>query len=253
MLTVNSEEIRKYKKYGFIKKKKFFNKKKISDLLKSIKKIKTKNTINKNIFRYFENSILNKNKKILVRSENFYRKDKNLTKIINDKGIKLIVKKLLKKNPILFKEKINFKPSGCTADTLHQDSQAGWYIFTKKFVNVLISIEKSTLKNGCLQFDISGNNCSKLIKKDMLPLKYNELKKPKFKSFELDVGDVIFFNSYIPHKSGPNKSKKSRIQIYLTYNSISAGNFRKRYISEKRKSFPPNNERIKGINYTFKI
>ena len=74
----------------------------------------------------------------------------------------------------------------------------------------------------------------------------------KFKSFELDVGDVIFFNSYIPHKSGPNKSKKSRIQIYLTYNSISAGNFRKRYISEKRKSFPPNNERIKGINYTFK-
>ena len=87
----------------------------------------------------------------------------------------------------------------------------------------------------------------------MSPLKYNELKKPRFKSFELDVGDVIFFNNYIPHKSKPNKSGKSRIQIYLTYNSSSAGNFRKKYISEKRKSFPPNNERLEGLKYNYKI
>jgi len=253
MFVIDNKEISTFNKFGFILRKNFFDKRQVSELLKSIKKLQSGKNLDKDILRYYENSILNRNKKILVRAENFYRKEQKLTKFINDQNIKSILKKILKKNPILFKEKINFKPSGCRADTLHQDSQAGWDKFTKNFINVLISIEKSTQKNGCLQFDISGNNCSKLVKKDMSPLKYNELKKPKFKSFELDVGDVIFFNNYIPHKSKPNKSGKSRIQIYLTYNSSSAGNFRKKYISEKRKSFPPNNERLEGLKYNYKI
>ena len=253
MYNLNTKDLKSFKKYGFFLKKKFFEKKEVSKFLKSIKKIQKGNNINKNILRYFEKSLLNQNKKILMRAENFYKKDKTLKKLINNKDINSSLKKLFNEKPILFKEKINFKPSGSRADALHQDSQAGWNKFSKKFVNILISIEKSDKKNGCLQFDVSGNNCSKLCKKDMSPLKYKELKKPKFKKFELSEGDIVFFNNYIPHKSMPNKSKKSRIQIYLTYNAYSAGDFRKKYIEEKRKSYPPNNERKQGLEYSYKI
>ena len=252
MYYLNNNDIRNFNKYGFFLKKKLFDKKEILKLQKSIKRIQKNKNNSNNIFKYYERSVVNK-KKILVRAENFYNKDKILTNLIKNKKLSLFLKKLFKGKPILFKEKINFKPSGCRADLLHQDSQAGWNKYSKKFVNVLVSIEKSDKKNGCLQFDISGNNCFKLVKKDMSPLKTRELINPKFKNFELSEGDTIFFNSYIPHKSKSNKSKRSRNQIYLTYNASSRGNFRKKYIEEKRKSFPPEHERIKGLKYTYKV
>ena len=157
-------------------------------------------------------------KNILIRAENFYNIDLNLTNIIKNKNIISILEKLFNDKAIIFKEKINYKPPGSRNDKLHQDSQAGWNKFTEKFISVLIPLEKSELNNGCLQFDISGNNHKKLVGKTFKKLKLNQLKKPKFKYFKLNIGDVIFFNNYIPHKSNFNKSKNSRIQIYLTYN-----------------------------------
>ena len=146
----------------------------------------------KNFYKYYEQSILDRKKSILVRVENFYKNNKLLTKVIEGKIINKILYNILKSKAVLFKEKINFKPSGCRADLLHQDSQAGWNRYTKDFVNVLISLEKSTHKNGCLIFDISGNNSRKLIKK-MEPLNKKELNKPKFKKLLLGAGDVVFF------------------------------------------------------------
>ena len=32
----------------------------------------------------------------------------------------------------------------------------------------------------------------------MSALTPNKLKKPKFEKFELDIGDIVFFNSYVP-------------------------------------------------------
>lgn len=247
------KNLENFKKKGFFIKKNFFTKKEISKFYNAINSIYKKKNINKNILRYFEPSIFNKNKEILIRAENFFKKDRVITELIYNKKINYYLKKLFNEKPILFKEKINFKPPGCRGELLHQDSQAGWNKFTDRFINVLISIEKSDVSNGCLQFDISGNNCSKLIKKKMSPLKLLELKKPKLENFEMMEGDVIFFNNYIPHKSLANKSKKSRMQVYLTYNAFSDGNFREEYFRQKRVSFPPNNERIKGIRYKYKV
>ena len=87
----------------------------------------------------------------------------------------------------------------------------------------------------------------------MKPLKYENLKKPKFKSFIMSPGDSVFFNNFIPHKSNSNKSRKSRIQVYLTFNKKSDGNFRLEYIRNKEVFYPPNNKRQKGINYTYKV
>lgn len=205
------------------------------------------------IMKYYEKSVLNKKKEILVRSEFFYDFHKNLKKFLDSKKIHIILKQLMRGKCILFKEKINYKPAGCRADKLHQDSQGGWNIYSKKFISLLISLEKSTKENACLEFDISGNNKSNKIGKDFQPLLLGSLKKPKFKKIPLNVGDVVFFNHYIPHKSKPNLSKKSRMQLYITYNLAKDGNFRKKYFREKRLSYPPNNERSPGLNFEYKI
>ena len=50
-----------------------------------------------------------------------------------------------------------------------------------------------------------------------------------------------------------NNSKKSRSQIYLTYNKEKDGKFRSKYISDKRKTFPPNDERLANKKYSYKV
>jgi ectoine hydroxylase-related dioxygenase (phytanoyl-CoA dioxygenase family) len=114
-------------------------------------------------------------------------------------------------------------------------------------------VEKSTINNGCLHIDISGNNCSKLMSKKMKPLKKKELKNPKFKKLLLGEGDLVFFNSYTPHYSYSNNSKKSRTQIYFKSNKSKDGKFRSKYIRDKRKTFPPNDERLVNKNYSYKV
>ena len=249
MLTKN--QIKFFKDYGYIAINNFFKKEEIEKCLNSAKKIQKSSE--KKIYKYFEKSFLNRKKNILIRAENFYNIDFNLTNIIKNENILKILEKLFNDKAILFKEKINYKPPGARNDKLHQDAQAGWNKFTEKFISVLIPLEKSQVSNGCLQFDISGNNHKKLVGKTFKALKLNELKKPKFKYFKFNIGDVIFFNNYIPHKSNFNKSKNSRIQIYLTYNKKKDGDFRKKYLSEKIISYPPNNMRKKGAKYSYKI
>ena len=251
MNIISQNEISQFDKKGFLIKKKFFKKKFIRKISDEINTIKSNDNLK--FDKYYGKSTVRKNKLILVRVENFFNKSEYLTKLIKNSSVNKILSKLFNSKPTLFKEKINFKPPGCGPDKLHQDSQAGWNKYTSDFINVLMSVEKSTSKNGCLYIDISGNNCKKLITKKMKPLKINELKNPKFKKLLLGEGDLVFFNSYTPHFSKSNKSKKGRSQIYLTYNKEKDGKFRSKYISDKRKSFPPNNERSSNKKYSYKV
>lgn len=251
MKTISQDEIYQFDTKGYLIKKNFIKKDIVKKILIEINSIKLNNKLN--VDKYFGKSIKQKNELILVRIENFYNKSKFLTRLIKDTSINKILSTLLRNKPTLFKEKINFKPPGCGPDKLHQDSQAGWNKYTKNFINVLLSVEKSTNNNGCLFIDISGNNCTKLASKKMKPLSVKELKNPNFKKLLLGEGDLVFFNSYTPHFSNSNKSKKSRIQIYLTYNKAKDGNFRSKYISDKRKTFPPNDERSSRKKYSYKV
>ncbi len=252
MQTVTKPEINQFINKGYLIKKKFFEKRYIKKILKETNILKLNNKGVK-VDKYYGTDFRNKKKSILVRIENFFNKSKDLTKLINDPSINKILFKFFKNKPILFKEKINFKPPGCGPDKLHQDSQAGWYKYAKNFINVLVSLEKSTNRNGCLYIDVSGNNCFKIVSKKMKPLKKKELKNPKFRKILLAEGDIIFFNSYTPHFSYSNNSKKSRTQIYITYNKEKDGKFRSKYIKDKRKSFPPNIERFPDKKYLYKV
>ena len=243
-----------YKKYGISIVRNFFKKSEIIKIKKYTDYIKFLKIKPNQVMKYYEKSVNKlKKKDVLIRAEYFYHYHNGLNKLLNSKKINNFLKFLTNSDCRIFKEKINYKPAGARSDKLHQDSQAGWNKFAKEFISVLISVQKSTKLNGCLEFDFSGNNCYKLISQEMKPLKIKQLYKPNFIPTELNVGDVVFFNSYIPHRSGPNLSNRDRCQIYVTYNKKNLGNLRDKYFSEKRKQYPPNNERDAINEYKYKV
>jgi ectoine hydroxylase-related dioxygenase (phytanoyl-CoA dioxygenase family) len=84
-------------------------------------------------------------------------------------------------------------------------------------------------------------------------LKINDLKKPKFKPLLLDVGDVVFFNGFVPHYSNNNLSNTDRTQMYITFNPKKQGNWREKYYKDKIKSYPPNSQNIKKTKQVYKV
>jgi ectoine hydroxylase-related dioxygenase (phytanoyl-CoA dioxygenase family) len=70
---------------------------------------------------------------------------------------------------------------------------------------------------------------------------------------QTDPGDVIFFDSFVPHASGPNRTAASRRILYVTYSRAGEGDHRTRYFADKRRDFPPDIEREPGRTYTFRV
>ena len=62
-----------------------------------------------------------------------------------------------------------------------------------------------------------------------------------------------FFDSYTPHRSGPNLTDKPRRVLYVTYNRLSEGEHRATYYADKRRSYPPDCEREPGKTYVFRV
>lgn len=248
-MSLSPEEIKIFKKYGVLKLKTKISGQKISLFKKDIKKLAKSENLN--IHKYYENSI--KNKKKLFRIENFLSEKNSISKFIKSNFLKNFLNTSLKKKFSLFKDKINLKPPGARQDRLHQDAQAGWLNYSKEFISFVISIDESSETNSNLIFDFSGNNNKKMIGKQFEKLKVKDLKKPIFRNMPLKEGEIVMFNEFIPHMSKENLSKKSRNQIYLTYCISSKKNLKKKYYSDKLKSYPPNQLRLKGNQYNYKI
>lgn len=66
-------------------------------------------------------------------------------------------------------------------------------------------------------------------------------------------GDVVFFDSYAPHRSQPNAHSAPRRVLYVTYNAASAGDQRARYYADKRESYPPDCERDPDREYVYRV
>jgi 2-aminoethylphosphonate dioxygenase len=66
-------------------------------------------------------------------------------------------------------------------------------------------------------------------------------------------GDVLFFDSYVPHASKPNLTGAPRRILYLTYNLAAHGDHRLQYFAEKRAAFPPDVERDGTKEYVFRV
>ena len=134
----------------------------------------------------------------------------------------------------------------------HQDQQAGWSRYAGIFVTALVTIDRATIENGCLEMG-DGARVTNLIGEEWRPLRAAEMKGFNLVPVPTEPGDVLFFDSYAPHASKPNMTDRPRRILYLTYNAASEGDHRARYFAEKRENFPPDVERRPGVEYKFRV
>ncbi len=201
---------------------------------------------------YFEDSLTQPGQRILSRIEKFADADMPFFELTQSRRMLDIVDALQGGPSVLFKEKINFKMPGSGGFEPHQDIQPGWDDYAPYFVSVAIAVDDNTIENGCLEL-AAGHHQRGWIGEPMKPLSAEQLTGIVFKPFPMQAGDVAFLDVFAPHRSAPNQTDSPRRTLYLTYNRKSDGDHRDRYFADKRRSFPPDNERMSGKAYAYKV
>ena len=249
---LNDYQIKKFKEDGFVLIRNLFDKSEIKRILKFTKELQKSPEVSGKEWKFFEKSKLNKNEKVLARIENFCKFHKEFNDLCTKSRIMDCVKNCLGEEGVLFKDKINFKMPGGSGFKPHQDSQAGWDDYAKFYLTAMVSIDESTIRNGCLEF-APGHNQSGLIGKLWKPLSDKDMKNMKFIPIETKPGDAVFFDCYAPHRSEPNLTNKPRRILYLTYNKLSDGSYKDKYYKDKYKNYPPDIDRDPNKDYDFKV
>jgi 2-aminoethylphosphonate dioxygenase len=195
--------------------------------------------------KYFEG----KDRK-LSRIEYMFDFDEDL-KEIEETILRPIVEKYFGEKANLFKEKINFKFPGGGAFDPHQDFPAWNDLPPTEYITIGIPLDPMTKENGCLNF-APGIGLDKHIyhqgEKNEIPEEI--LKSWKWTPVLCGPGDIIVFNSFVPHYSDANKTLKPRRIYYFTYNKASEGDLRNDYFNNKRKLFPQDCEKVSGRDYS---
>jgi len=164
-----------------------------------------------------------------------------------------LVSQLFGESAVLYKEKINFKLPGGEGFEPHQDHAAGWWQYGHTIhISVLVTIDPATKENGCLEV-VAGEHKNGLLGPEYKGVPQEFVDRFEWLPCETKPGDIVFFDSFVPHRSAPNLSDRPRRVLYATYNKTSEGDFRSTYYADKRKSFPPDCEREVGKVYTYKI
>jgi hypothetical protein len=201
---------------------------------------------------YGEQSLRQPGTRLVNRIENFYPYHAGFKALFDGDLLLGRVADLLGEPAVLFKDKINFKLPGGDGFKPHQDQQAGWSAYAPLFVTALVSIDPSTEANGCLEL-AAGRHTRGLIGREWAPLDGPELAGVEFVPCPTQPGDAVFFDSYVPHRSGPNLSGEPRRVLYVTYNRLADGDHRARYYEDKRRAYPPDVEREPGKQYVYRV
>ena len=198
---------------------------------------------------YLEPSLIEADKEIVSRIENVSPFHDGFAEL--SQALAAPVAQLLGEPALLFKEKINFKLPGGDGYTPHQDQQAGWWKYGDFYISVMVSIDESTEANGCLK--LAAGHHKRGLFREWEPLTEEDMEGMDFVSYPTKPGDVVFFDSYAPPRSEPNRSETTRRLYFATYNAASAGDHLAEYYADKHRTHPPDIDREAGKDYRYRV
>jgi 2-aminoethylphosphonate dioxygenase len=200
---------------------------------------------------YFENSLSDPSARMLNRIENFAPYHDQMAALF-DTDLRAACGRLFGEESVLFKEKINFKLPGGGGFEAHQDAQAGWETYAPLYITATVIVDPATEENGCLEL-AHWDHRKALVGDLWEPLAGDQLSGVEFVPYPAEPGDVLFFDSYLPHRSAPNMTGDPRRVLYVTYNKASDGEHREQYYADKRASYPPDIERDADKEYAYRV
>lgn len=254
MKTAFSEaELQDFRRDGFVVVRSMYSPEEIRRLSAWIDELAAREPVVGRQMVYYEKNLKDPTSpKILSRIEKFTEFHEGLDAMTREPKMTGRVEALLGGPSVLFKEKINFKLPGGGGFEPHQDIQPGWDDYAPYFLSVLVTIDESTVENGCLELS-AGHHTRGLLGEKWKPLTPEQLKGVAFRHYPMAPGDVAFFDCFVPHQSKPNLTDRPRRNLYLTYNLYSDGDHREKYFADKRRSYPPDYEREPGKEYVFRV
>ncbi len=202
-------------------------------------------------WKYFEKSA-DDGGRILCRIENFVPVHAGFAELIKRRRMQIAVSELFGEEAVLFKDKINFKLPGGDGFKAHQDMQAGWLDYAPLHITAMVAIDATTPENGSLEM-LPGWHDRGLLGKLWAPLSDEDTGHAEYVPLHCAPGDAVFFDSFVPHRSAPNRTDRSRRVLYITYNAASAGDHRAAYYADKHRNFPPDVERDPAREYAYKV
>ena len=245
---ISKKQLNEFKKDGFLKLEAYYNKKEIEQIRSWTDEVKNFKETPGKWMKYFEKSLSKTKLHILNRVENIEPYHLGFKNLFKSKILKCI-EQLFESSAVLFKDKINFKMPGGSGFKAHQDVQAGWDRYCKLHITAAVSVDSSNKENGCLELS-QGKHLNGMIGKKWVPLEEDTL---DYISCPTNPGDVVFFDSYCPHKSKPNNTDTPRRALYITYNKLSDGDHRSKYYADKHLNYPQDCERDPNKKYEFLV
>ncbi len=170
----------------------------------------------------------------LARSEDLVGHHPGLRSLLTQGLVPDLAGELLGEPAALYKEKVNYKPPGGAGFAPHQDAPA--YRFVDFHVSCMLPLEAATEASGCL-WVADGRPREVLAMDGLRGLSDEVVAALDWHPVELVPGDLLWFDSYVPHRSGTNVTDRPRRALYLTYNAAATGDFRATYYEDKQATF----------------
>jgi hypothetical protein len=249
---LSPDELAQYARTGWVARKGLFSAPEVADIARWTDEVCALPEVPGRHMVYYEDSLLAPGTRVVQRIEDFCPYHAGFDALVRSGLILAAVEQLFQAPAVLFKEKINFKKAGGAGFEPHQDQQAGWSTYAPLFITALVSIDRATTQNGCLEMP-RATRVQDMIGAEWTPLTPEQIADQDLTPVPSEPGDVLFFDSYVPHGSKANLTDGQRRILYLTYNRADAGDHRRRYYDEKRANFPPDIERRPGSTYKFRV
>ena len=160
---------------------------------------------------------------LLCRTERFLEDSELLSDLILRGAIPETAGRILGEPVLLFKEKVNYKLPGGAGFAPHQDAAA--YDFIDLHITCLLAVDTMTVENGCLEFARQRERTLVAVN-DVGCVREDVAADLEWEAMEMQPGDLLFFDSYAIHRSGPNLGDSARRAIYLTYNAAAESDMR---------------------------
>ena len=168
--------------------------------------------------------------------------------------VKPVAEALLGRKLAVFKDKTNEKAPGGGAFGPHQDHEAYKVFGPTYFVTALIGVAAANHENGCLEFapDYRRHAAEQnvLSSIDGYPIFKSVSGGPHHGEIDPSVaellewqplptgpGDLVIFDSFVPHRSRLNLSERPRRAIFVTMNPADQGALYDHYYREKRTNY----------------
>lgn len=250
-MTVLSEtQIADFRAQGFLYAPGLFQGAELAEIAGWVVELEARADVVGDIWKYYEKGA--DGSRLLNRIENFEPHHAGFSALMAEPRMLGACDQLFGSDAVLFKDKINFKKAGAGGFEAHQDMQAGWDRYGDLHISVLIAVDAQTAENGALEV-MAGYHQRGLLGKMWEPLTDDDVAGGDWQPCYCQPGDVLFFDSFAPHRSGPNTTDAQRRAIYLTYGARKDGDQRAQYYADKHANFPPDIERDPDGDYGYKV